>query len=445
MNIPPSRPSLSPRTLKVINSLSLLAIVLYALWFTTSFQIRHQSLEVSRLIDYGLNYEQSLVVEKALAYPSWPRGFLYPPPNVILRLGLGQIGLKVSAILWMGLLIAATLACLEALLYLLGLSRHPVKYGMAFLALCSVEYFIEWDLRALNGNMIYLASLLGALICSYKAWPRAAGFLLAGSIVLKVYSVVFLPYFLIKRQYRLCLAALLWLGFFFVVLPGTYFGPGNARAVTENWITTVLRSSDSLSLPFEYPAYLTSLHKTLLILLNEKGGKGLHNVMNLGEEQVFGLTRWGQGVWFLLVAFYFLSTLRKSSELHHGQTLMMDAGALTLLVLPFSPALQPHHGVVMLIPALMLVSMSFDPTAPSALRWTSAAILLAGYVELQFGPSLAIRGLGMMICIVLYMSALILIRTTLPHRPTPVEASRAIESSPCPPVRMETTASPGMG
>lgn len=428
MNVPTaSLSALSPRKLKALNSLSLLAIVLYALWFTTSFQIRHQSLEVSRLIDYGLNYEQSLVVEKALAYPAWPRGFLYPPPNVILRLGLGQIGLKVSAILWMGLLIASTLACLEALLYLLGLSRHPAKYVMAFLALCSVEYFIEWDLRALNGNMIYLASLLGALTCSYKARPRAAGFLLAGSIVLKVYSVVFLPYFLIKRQYRLCLATLLWLGFFFVVLPGTYFGPDNAWVVTENWVTTVLRSSDSLSLPFEYPAYLTSLHKTLLILLNERGGKGLHNVMNLGEDEVFGLTRWGQGIWLLLVAFYFLSTLRKPSDLHHGKTLMMDAGALTLLILPFSPALQPHHGVVMLIPAVMLVSMSFDSTVPPALRWTSAAILLAGYVELQFGPSLAIRGLGMMICIVLYMSALILIRTTLPHRPAPVETHSLIE------------------
>lgn len=431
MNMPTaSRPSLCPRKLKVINSLSLLAIVLYTLWFTTSFQIRHQSLEVSRLIDYGLNYEQSLVVEKALAYPSWPRGFLYPPPNVILRLGLGQIGLKVSAILWMGLLIAATLACLEALLYLLGRSRHPAKYVMAFLALCSVEYFIEWDLRALNGNMIYLASLLGALICFCKARPHAAGVLLAGSIVLKVYSVVFLPYFLIKRQYRLCFLTLLWLGFFFVVLPGTYFGPSNAWVVTENWVTTVLRSSDSLSLPFEYPAYLTSLHKTLLILLNEKGGKGLHNVMNLGEEQVFGLTRWGQGIWILFVAAYFLSTLRTSSDLHHGKTLMMDAGALTLLILPFSPALQPHHGVVMLIPALMLVSISFDHTVSSALRWTSAAILLAGYVELQFGPSLAIRGLGMMICIILYMSALILLRTTLPHSPVPAESNRAIESSP---------------
>jgi len=434
-------PSLNPRRLRMLNALSLLALVLYTLWFTTSFQIRHQSLDVRRLIDYGLNYEQSLVVEKALAYPSWSRGFLYPPPNVILRLGLGQIGLKVSAILWMGLLIAATLACLEALLYLLGLSRHPAKYVMAFLALCSVEYFIEWDLRALNGNMIYLASLLGALLGAHKSRPRAAGLLLASSIVLKVYSLVFLPYFLIKRQYRLCLATLLWLGVFFVVLPGAYFGPSHAWAVTENWLTTVLRSSDSLSLPFEYPAYLTSLHKTLLILLNEKGGQGLHNVMDLGEDQVFGLTRWGQAVWLLFVAVYFLSALRTSSDLHRGKTLMMDAGALTLLILPFSPALQPHHGVVMLIPALLLVSMSFDAAVPPALRRTSAAILLAGYIELQFGPSLAIRGLGMMICIVLYMSALILLRTTLPHRPAPTEATGAIEPEPPSPLRLDTSAS----
>ena len=428
MNVPTaSLPALSPRQLKTLNSLSLLAIVLYALWFTTSFQIRHQSLEVSRLIDYGLNYEQSLVVEKQLAYPPWPRGFLYPPPNVMLRLGLGQIGLKVSAILWMGLLIAATLACLEALLYLLGLSAHPAKYVMALLALCATEYFLEWDLRALNGNMIYLASLLGALILFHRSRPHAAGFLLAGSVVLKVYSIIFLPYFLAKRQYRLCLAATLWLVFFFVVLTGTYFGPDNARTLTENWLTTVLSSGTSLSLPFEYPAYLTSWHKTLLILLNERGGKGIHNVMNLGEEQVFAITRWTQGLWLMLVAAYFAFHFRKPATLPNGTTLLMDAGVLTLLVLPFSPALQPHHGVVMLIPALLLVSLVFDAAVPPALRWTSATILLAGYVELQFGPSLAIRGVGMTFCIVLYMSALLLIRTTLSHRPAPAETHSLIE------------------
>jgi hypothetical protein len=105
----------------------------------------------------------------------------------------------------------------------------------------------------------------------------------------------------------------------------------------------------------------------------------------------------------------------------------MDAGVLTLLVLPFSPALQPHHGVVMLTPALLLVSLTFDAAVPPALRWTSATILLAGYVELQFGPSLAIRGVGMTFCIVLYMSALILVRATRSHGPAPAETHSLIE------------------
>jgi hypothetical protein len=405
----------TPKRVRLLNIACFLAILLYALWYTTSFQIRHQSLSVSRLIDYGLNYEQSLVVARDLAYPQWTSGFLYPPPNVVLRIGLAKLGLGASAILWMGLLIASTIFCLRASLSLLGLSQHPARYVMALLALSSVEYFIEWDLRALNGNMIYLAALLGTLTWVHRARPVGAGFLLACSIVLKVYSIVLLPYFLFKRQYRLCLSAGLWLVMFFVVLPALSLGPENAWRLSESWVTTVLSSCDSRSLPFEYPAYLTSLHKTLLILLNEKAGRGIFNILMLQEDQIFTITRWGQAVWVMLLGLYVLVQRRYRATMSAGRALMMDAGVLTLVMLPFSPALQPHHGVVMLIPAILLVSQSFDVAAPKGVRWSSAMMLLACYVELQFGPSLALRGLGMMLCIVVLMSALIFLRTLPSH------------------------------
>ena len=90
---------------------------------------------------------------------------------------------------------------------------------------------------------------------------------------------------------------------------------------------------------------------------------------------------------------------------------MLDAGTLILLLLPFSPALQPHHGVVMLIPAMILVGVASDARKPRSLRSVSSVIVLACYIELQFGPSLALRGLGMMCTLLLFMSGLILIRS----------------------------------
>ena len=92
-----------------------------------------------------------------LAYPPWSSGFLYPPPNIVLRLTLSDLGLQMSGVLWMVLLMGATLACIEFALSLMRLSHHPAKYVLALSALCAVEYFFEWDLKYLNGNVLYLA------------------------------------------------------------------------------------------------------------------------------------------------------------------------------------------------------------------------------------------------------------------------------------------------
>jgi len=397
--------------LQVLNRCSLLTILAYTCWYTTGFNLRRQlPLDVRHTFDYGMNYERSLDVAAQLAYPPWAVGFLYPPPNVVLRLGLGQLGFEVSAILWMGFLIVATLACFEASLYLLGLSKHPAKYGMALLALVSVEYFVETDLRTLNGNVIYLAVLFGALVLSHKSKEYLAGFCLAVSIGLKLYSVVFLPYFLFRRQYRLCLAATVWLGLFFFALPAAYFGADSAATLTRNWLSAMSSVGSNMAFPWEYVSYLMSTHRSLLTLLTEKGGRGVYNLMNLRHEEVFAITRAIQFLWLCFVAYYFWRSARNRSQTPSGTVLMMDAGVLTLAVLPVSPVLQPHHGVVMLIPAILLVTMSIDSTRSASLRWSSLAVLLACAFESQFGPANALRGVSMLLVIALYMGALYLLR-----------------------------------
>ena len=396
--------------LRKLNSLSVILILLFGVWYTTSHQVRRWSVDIKDWSDYSMNINLSLDVINNLVYPPLSDGFFYPPPNLLLRVGLGELGLEVSGILWILLLILSLFGIFEASFYLLGLSNHPAKYVFALLALMSVEYWVEFDLRALNGNLLYLVSLLLALVFSHKSSPYAAGFFLAFSIVLKLYSVVFLPYFLIKRQYRLCLAASLWLGVFFIALPIAYFGIHDAVGLTMNWVQLVLSSRGSMNFPWEVPSYLISLHKTLLILLTEKGGKGLDNVMNISEDRVLFITQVAQYLWLILVAFYFWSSCQKPLRDHTGPALIMDAGVLMLLTLPLSPALQPHHGVVLLVPAILLVAVVLDHKQPLFLRWSTLTLALTGGLTTQFGPCCSIRGMGMIISVVLFMSALILIR-----------------------------------
>jgi hypothetical protein len=310
----------------------------------------------------------------------------------------------------MAMLIAATVGSIEVSLYLLGLSRHPTKYLLGLLALGSVSYFFEWDLKYLNGNVLYLISVLGALVFLSRASLSGASFLLALSIVLKLYSAVFLPYCLLKRQFRLCLMTAAWLGLFSLALPALYFGGRHAITLTGNWVQMMIQSGSSMTLPFELAAYVMSWHKTLLTFLNATGGKGVYNILALQEEEVLGLTRMTQVLWLALVSVYWWQSWRRPMR-DTRRALMMDAATLMLSLLPFSPALQPHHGVVMLIPAMVLICVASDARRPSPLRSASAAIVLACYFELQFGPSLALRGLGMMCTLLLFMSGLILIRS----------------------------------
>ncbi|HJT22925.1 MAG TPA: glycosyltransferase family 87 protein [Nitrospira sp.] len=412
-------------SLRTLNAVSWLAIVIYILWFTTSFQIRHHSLEPDRLLDYALNYNQSRLVAAELSYPSRSQGFLYPPANVVLRLALGRLGLQSSAVVWMVLLIGATLLCVESSLYLLGLSKHPVRYFMALLALSSVEYFFEWDLKYLNGNVLYLACLLTALILIQKTQVQGAASLLAFSLVLKLYSAVFLPYFFLKKQYRLCFATGLWLVLFFLALPIGYFGVGNAWTVTEHWVRSLLDSGDS-TFPLEFPAYLTGLHKTLLILLTSTGGNGRYNIADLSYETVWAVTRTFQSVWVAAVMMYFIRARHCSANVPLGTRQMIDAGVLSLLVLPLSPVVQPHHGVVMFIPAMVLIRVLFDASVAPAFRTSAGAILSACYVELQFGPRIQLRGIGMMTCVMILMSGLILAFGALSRLPADARGKEAV-------------------
>ena len=297
---------------------------------------------------------------------------------------------------------------------------------------------MEYDLHALNGTLIYLAVLLGALVLAYRSQPFWAGFCLAGSIALKLYSAVFLPYFLFRRQYRLCLSAMLWLTVFFVVLPVAYFGMDNAVVLSRNWLNTVMGVSASMTFPWDYVAYLLSTHRLLLTLLTEKGGKGLYNLMTLREQEVFAITRVVHVLWLSVIGFYFWRSARTSIQPAAGTRLLMDAGVLTVAMLPVSPALQGPHAVVMLIPASLLVAVSVDSTRPPWQRWSSLSILGACAFEMQFGPKGDLRALGMHLVTLLFMSGLIFLRMSTPSPvrvvPTPsmdLTARKGTRVGPC--------------
>jgi hypothetical protein len=228
---------------------------------------------------------------------------------------------------------------------------------------------------------------------------------------MKLYTVVLIPYFLLRRQYRLSVSALLWVFAFFVLAPLAYFGPAGFLEVTSNWIRSVAATSTA-EFPFEFRAFHLSLHRVLLSFLTERGGGGVTNLFDLEARTVLMIARGLQLAWLLCIISYFVWEWKEPRYRSDYPSDLINVGILGVAVLILGPELQPHHGVAVLIPSMILAAVLFDSRQPTQLRWGAAVILSVGYIGLKLSQGKMYKGLGMNLCLVLFCLALLIVRAS---------------------------------
>ncbi len=91
---------------------------------------------------------------------------------------------------WMGLQVASFAVVIWASLRLSGIDRSPLRLPIAAAAVFVVSAAVEWDLRAHNNNLIYLALVMLGLVAR-KTWIAAVLFAVTAN--LKLYSGVLIP------------------------------------------------------------------------------------------------------------------------------------------------------------------------------------------------------------------------------------------------------------
>jgi hypothetical protein len=138
---------------------------------------------------------------------------------------LAQLPLALGSVIWYVLTAAAIGASVFMAAALPGETRRKaqpqVYYGLPLLALAVV--LIPGVLRS-QASPFMGFFMIAALYCLVKDRPIAAGFSLACAALLKVFPIVLIVYFIVRRQWRAVLAtgaALVLLG---VVLPSLYWG-----------------------------------------------------------------------------------------------------------------------------------------------------------------------------------------------------------------------------
>jgi hypothetical protein len=269
----------------------------------------------------------------------------------------------VFAILWSGLVFA-------------GAQAMRLRWLVAVAALVAADYFVLYDLRQQNINLVYVAMVVLALLPATPA--LLGGVLLALATTFKLYSVVFLPWLLWRRRFVALAACVATLAVLWAVLPFAVFG-GAAPAIFADWLAE-LRKSNTLVI-YQASAPLITLRHFVVGLLGTPPF----------EAPVTTVLALLQAAWLAAVGAYFWAT-RPAALPEPPRQAGADVAVLMMLPLPFSTILQPSHGVPTLLAFTIMIAAACDTHRPAAQRATLAGLVLMALVLRRAMQDWALRG-----------------------------------------------------
>jgi hypothetical protein len=199
----------------------------------------------------------------------------------------------------------------------------------------------------------------------------------------------------------------------FVAIPVLSFGWHDALSLSRSWIDGIAATSRP-DFCLAYPSYKVSLSWIALLLTNPKASVGLDHAFNLVDWSTAAVGIVVKIVclaWGLLVAGYFVGALRSGSDKKREKLArVLDISVLLFCAFPASSFLQPHHLVVLVVPAICLVHVAFDAEFKPCSRITAGLTVGLGCYLTYFGPSYPLRGLGVMTTLVVYLIGIWLTR-----------------------------------
>jgi len=213
------------------------------------------------MVDFNVNYAAGdrLVHGETLYRASDEHyQFKYAPFCAMIYAPLSLLPPAAARAIWYALVLTSTAGMILLTIRLIRGNDAAVEGGLgprvsALLAGLVLAKFILREIQLGQINAIITVLMLLVIFNLYKdetnkpAVGRAAasGLLWGLATAMKPYSLIFLPYFLLKRRWNILWPALLFLGLS-LIAPAVYYGfPGNL-AVHVEWITTLMRSTSTL-------------------------------------------------------------------------------------------------------------------------------------------------------------------------------------------------------
>ncbi len=322
--------------------------------------------------------DQVLSLEDADVYRQFQ--YPYPPIMAILLRPLAAIEPAVAgALVWFVLKIGMAAFSLWAIFRMIEQGGVPFPpWAKAVAALLSLRPLIG-DLSHGNVNIFILFLVIASLFAFHKSRDWLAGLLLALAICCKVTPLLFVPYFLWKRQWKVVAGCAAGMGLFLFVVPAVFLGWNENFTKLGSW-------ADQMVLPFVRDGVVSSEHPNQSLpgvvhrLLTHSPSFSAypdgvytpteyHNFADIGRTGARWLVRGGQGLFVLLVVLL----CRTPAQLRGGWRLSLEFAIIALGMLIFSERTWKHHCVTLALPFAVLVYV----LAMQPLSKTMRTILIA--------------------------------------------------------------------
>lgn len=353
------------------------------------------------MVDFSLNLD---LANKTCDQRRYPPNFVYPLPGILFWRAMDALDFRVGTVIWLLVLPASMIGSLFVAEALVGRRWQPYGGIVMALAFAAMEYYLIWDLKAANTNSFYLVLVLLGCWCWQKDRPILAGTLLAASVSIKLYSIVFLLYIVARREWRIGLSMLSALLIFFVGIPMVYFGWHDTFVLTNQWISAVVATSRA---GFIYPAYRVSLSWIATLLMNPTASGGKLNLANCNPNTVAVTIKLLYLGWALAVAGYFASTWSFGRpDKNQPLPFLWHVSVLLFCLLPVSSVLEPHHLVVLLLPAVCLIHVMFADEFPKRIRALAGLTVALGACLTELSPRYPLRGVGVQATLLAYLAGI---------------------------------------
>jgi hypothetical protein len=160
----------------------------------------------------------------------WPMHYRYPPLFLFFSAPLTILSLPWAAAVWTALRCLAIVLLIRALWRRLG---PPTSRAAWLIPLLLAGPYVVEDIRYGNAQTITFV-LTGAALLMVASAPLLAAFALALAISIKVWPLFFVPYLLVRREWKvvgwtLAITAAL------LMLPSLYFGVGGNLDLLAQW------------------------------------------------------------------------------------------------------------------------------------------------------------------------------------------------------------------